>query len=300
LKIVGVVLAEADLRAIADATAEVLELNAGEVLVTDYLDESVTLDILRKTLYPHQFVAKRERLLAAIGDVHGVSLAKDAFVESQGMLGWIAADADEMGEAVGRAQAQAADIMARIARRVIVFSTGAELVSGEVKDTNRESITELLEVAGYTCAFGGSIRDDVDLIAGALRNAAFDGYGLVLTTGGVGAESKDKTIEALLKLDPEAATPYIVRFEIGHGRHVKEGVRIGVGHYEQARIICLPGPNDEVRCALEVIRQGLREGLADARLAEAIARRLRGNLRDHMKTSEHSEVDEDYGISILD
>lgn len=289
LKIVGVLLDNADLRAIAAATAEALELDADEVLVTDYLDETVTLDILRKSLYSHQFVNKRDELLARIGQVPGVSINDDASVESQGMLGWIAADGEDMSEAITRAQAQAADIMARVAKRVVVFSTGAEILDGQVKDTNRAAIAEVLEAEGFSCDFGGSLRDDVDLIAGSLRSAAFNGYGLVLTTGGVGAESKDKTIEALLKLDPSATTPYLVRFEQGHGRHVKEGVRIGVGEYEQLRIVCLPGPNEEVRCALEVLREGLRDEVSSPELAHAIARRLREILRGHMQS--HSETD---------
>ena len=45
-----------------------------------------------------------------------------------------------------------------------------------------------------------------------MRAAVEAGYGVVVTTGGVGAESKDHTIEALLKVDPQAATPYLTYF----------------------------------------------------------------------------------------
>jgi molybdenum cofactor synthesis domain-containing protein len=292
LKIVGIALDGADLRAVAAATAEVLQLERDEVLVTDYLDDTITLDLLRSTLYSHQFVAKQDELLTRMRQVPGVTVERDATVESQGMLGWIAADSEDMSEAISRAQAQAADILRRVAKRVKIFSTGAEIVAGQVKDTNRTAITEALTPDGFSCDFGGSLTDDIDLIAGSMRSAAFEGYGLVLTTGGVGAESKDKTIEALLKLDPSAATPYLVRFETGHGRHVKEGVRIGVGRHEQARIVCLPGPTDEVRCALEVLRQGLRDELGSAELASAVARKLRSNLRTHMQSPIHMELDQ--------
>jgi molybdopterin biosynthesis enzyme len=127
------------------------------------------------------------------------------------------------------------------------------------------------------------MRDDVDLIAGAIRTAIGNGYGLVITTGGVGAEAKDCTVEAVQKLDPSAHTPYLCRFEAGHGRHVKDGVRIAVGEYRGSRIVALPGPNDEVSAALAVLRPGLRDGVGSARLADEVAEVLRGVLRARMR-----------------
>jgi molybdenum cofactor synthesis domain-containing protein len=282
LQVVGVELTGADLNDLAGAAAEVLELSRVEVLVTDYLDHVLTFDVLRPTLYPHQLLNRGDALLARLAEIPGVTLAPDATVESRGMLGWIAADGEDLAAALGAAQLQAAEILARIAKRVQIFSTGAELVTGQVKDTNTATITERLGLDGYRCEHGGALGDDAELIAGAIRRAVEDGFGIVVTTGGVGAEAKDCTVEAVLRVDPEAATPYLCHFEVGHGRHAKDGVRIAVGTYQGSLLVALPGPNDEVRSAVEILRAGLRHGTAPAELAGALAADLRGILLARM------------------
>jgi molybdopterin biosynthesis enzyme MoaB len=117
-----------------------------------------------------------------------------------------------------------------------------------------------------------------------------DGYGLVVTTGGVGAEAKDQTIEALLALDPDAATPYTCRFQIGTGRHTKDGVRIGVGEVSETLIVALPGPNDEVKLGLEELIKGLKSHLNKQMLAENIARILRAELREKMGNTDKKHL----------
>lgn len=283
LRVHGVTLDDADLGELAAVAADVLELAAHEVLVTDYRDAVLTFDVLRPTIYPHQLLDRQDQLLARLAAATGVELEPTASVSADGMLGWIAADAAEIGPAIARAEAAATTISARIARRVVVFSTGGELVSGEVRDTNRVTIANTLEPEGFTCDFGGALTDDRDLLAGTLRTWIDRGYGLVITTGGVGAEDKDCTVEAVLMLDPRAATPYTCRFQAGHGRHIKDGIRIAVGRYHGARIISLPGPNHEVAAALEVLRPALASNppIDDELLAEAIAVRLRSELRAH-------------------
>jgi molybdopterin biosynthesis enzyme len=78
-----------------------------------------------------------------------------------------------------------------------------------------------------------------------------------------------------------------MRFQQGTGRHVKDGVRIAVGQLDTALIVALPGPNEEVRIALEVLVEGLRAGLGKAELAEALAARLRERLREKMARRSH-------------
>jgi molybdenum cofactor synthesis domain-containing protein len=283
LRVHGVTLDDADLGELAAGAAEVLELAAREVLVTDYRDGVLTFDVLRPTIYPHQLLDRQTALLARLSATRGVVMAVNASVTADGMLGWIAADAAEVGPAIARAESAATAISQRIARRAVVFSTGGELVSGEVRDTNRATVAAGLEADGFTCDFGGALGDDRDLLAGTLRAWIDRGYGLVITTGGVGAEDKDCTVEAVLVLDPHAATPYTCRFQAGHGRHVKDGIRIAVGRYHGARIFSLPGPNREVAAALEVLRPALASEtpIPDGLLAEAIAVRLRTELRAH-------------------
>jgi hypothetical protein len=106
-----------------------------------------------------------------------------------------------------------------------------------------------------------------------------EGFGLIVTTGGVGAEGKDRTIEALLELDPMASTPYIIHYEKGTGRHEKDGVRIGISYVKPSLIIALPGPHEEVKIGIEVIIDGLKRGLDKEKLATALSERYIGFLR---------------------
>ena len=128
----------------------------------------------------------------------------------------------------------------------------------------------------------------VNFITGYLRQAVSGGgYGLIVTTGGVGAEIKDCTIEALLALDPHAATPYTCRFEIGTGRHAKDGVRIGVAEVSGTLIVALPGPHDEARKGLKVLLEVISRKLDKSKLAEAIAVILRNDLREKIRRGTH-------------
>jgi len=157
------------------------------------------------------------------------------------------------------------------------------LLAGQVKDTNSVSISDFLTAQGYTVAFGGVLRDDLDLIAGSLRQAVANGYSIVITTGGVGAESKDCTVEAVQEVDPSAATPFICVFEKGVGRHVKDGIRVAVADHEDATIIALPGPNDEVRDSLPLLLDGLNRRAPKAQFAESLAANLRERWRRKME-----------------
>jgi hypothetical protein len=80
-------------------------------------------------------------------------------------------------------------------------------------------------------------------------------------------------------LDPNAATPYIAKFQKGTGRHEKDGVRIGIGRVGQTLIIALPGPNDEVKIGIEVIIRCLEIGVNKETLANELAKSLRDKLR---------------------
>lgn len=282
IKFTGLVLVDANLNAIADAMAQVLELDRSEVFVTDVLPGVLTLDVLRETIYPHQILGKQEALLAALAAIPGVTLGEDVAITSEGMLGWIAADAQAAGAAMIRAEGMIAEVRARLARRAIVFATGNEVVAGDIEDTNSPAITAALEAAGFTVRSGGKLRDDADLIAGKLRRAVLEGHTIVITTGGVGAERKDCTIEAVQQLDPDAATPFIVTFEQGKGRHFKPGVRVAVGELGDAMLISLPGPNDEVTASLPVVLDCLTGRPHKSEAAEAIAANLRGLLREKM------------------
>ena len=249
LRIERVGLSGANLDDVAAAVADVFGLPHDEVLVIDARDDLLALDILRTTIDAAVVIGRRDALLRALGAVPGVEVGPHTDVCSEGMLGWIGADPVEGAAALERSRAMAAEIDRAITSRAIVFSTGPEVISGQIEDTNKPWITARLRTAGYSVTDGEALPDDRDQIAGALREAAQErGFGLIVTTGG-GAEGKDGTIEALLAVDRDAATPSIFEVQAGHGRHVKAAVRIGVGEAGGAVIACLPGPHSEVRSA---------------------------------------------------
>jgi molybdenum cofactor synthesis domain-containing protein len=288
LRIEHISLQGANLTDVAAAVAEVLGLPRDEVLVTDALDDVVTIDILRKSVDAYGLVGKQGRLLDRLSGLPGVGISEETSICSEGMLGWIALDEVEATEALQRSEQMAAEIRQRIAKRAIVFSTGFEVSSGQIEDTNTPTISARLEAEGFSVTRGPTLEDDHVYIAGQLRQAIESGgFGVVITTGGVGAEAKDHTIEAVMSLDPEAATPYISKFEKGTGRHAKDGVRIGVGEVAGALIVALPGPNDEVKVSLEILLAGLASNVDKHDLAEQIAKRLRDILRAKMAHSGH-------------
>jgi len=129
----------------------------------------------------------------------------------------------------------------------------------------------------------------MDTIAYHMRDAVNNGYGLVITTGGVGAEDKDFTIEALISVDPDAQTPYLVRFHKGQGRHVKHGVRIGVGKVGLTTIVCLPGPNQEVRMGLDIVIKALANGWEKDQLAQEMVNNLRENVYHQLQINSEEE-----------
>ena len=274
----------AHLSAIAGAVARTLGLSNDEVLVIDARDDLLALDILRRSIDPYQLVGKRGAILRAIGSVEGVTVTDDTDLCAEGMLGWLAFDEAEGREALDRSRDMLRDINARIRRRAVVFPTGNEVVAGQIVDTNTPLIRARLEREGYVVDEKPPLADDRELIEGALRAAVLEeGYGLVITTGGVGAESKDCTIEALQGVDAEASVPYICRFQKGHGRHAKDGVRIGVGRAGTGLLLSLPGPNDEVELGLEAAIGALADGREAVKIANAVAGVLRERLAEKMR-----------------
>jgi molybdenum cofactor synthesis domain-containing protein len=280
LRIERIGLAAADLTAVASAVAGVLGLPAEDVIVIDARDDVLALDVLRTTVDAYRIAGRRTELLMALAGVPGVTVDETTSLCSQGMLGWIAADDTEAAEALDRARAMTSEIDRAIARRAIVFSTGPEVVSGQIRDSNKPWIASRLREAGFTTIEGRDLPDDRDAIAAALREAGEElGFGLVITTGGVGAEDKDGTVEALLSVDPEAATPTLFAVEQGHGRHAKARVRIGVGAVGTAIVACLPGPHAEATVGADALITALAVSRDTGVVADAVAATLRARLR---------------------
>lgn len=281
LTVRGISLKNVDLDRVANVAADALGMNRGDLLVTDVLGDHLVIDILKKDLDPHAIVGKHDEFLRRLSALPGVNLAKNATVSSKGMLGWIALSPAEGSRILEKSERMSREITERLKKTALVFSTGAEVANGQVMDTNAPAIRARLTHEGYTVKFGKTLKDDEVLISAQLKMAADDGYGLVIITGGVGAEEKDRTIESVLMVDPTAVTPAVVKYELGVGRHKhKDSVRIAVGKISQSLIVALPGPNDEVHSGLEALVEGLSLDEGKEGLADRIANRLRDRLKE--------------------
>jgi molybdenum cofactor synthesis domain-containing protein len=265
----------ADLCACARSVGKVLGLRPEEIMVTDAIGERLTLDILVPTVMAENILSKEKEVLTALSEVPGVIVDERTTIHSEGILGLINLGKEEGRRLLERSAVIRDEITDRIRKRALVLSTGAEVLTGQIRDTNTPFLIAALRKEGFTAEKGPVLPDDIDSLAGAMRSAADRGYGLVISTGGIGAEGKDRTLEALSRLDSEAFKPYVLNFHRGQGRHEKDGVRLGVGQYGSTRIVCLPGPHDEVELLWPVLQQGIEERWDNEDLAYALAEALR-------------------------
>jgi molybdenum cofactor synthesis domain-containing protein len=277
----GISLDNANLPKLADAVADVLSLPRDKVFVTDVRPQLVVLDILVARVELEDVTGKQEELLASIRQISGVEVADTATVHSEGILGVIGTPRAEVNRYLADARKLEHQISAYAARRVAVVSTGSELLAGEIEDTNFAAIRDAMESAGFEVEFGGIAGDSESEIAGIVARMSSEGFGIIITTGGVGAEDKDHTVEALERLDPNLETAILAQYKRGHGRHVKDAVRIAIARLGWSTIFALPGPTHEVKLALPVIVAGLEAKAEPADLVEAIAAPLRSTLPHH-------------------
>ena len=281
LWIENITIHEVNLHQIATVVAEILGLPADELLVVDVRPGNLTLDILRQKVDISTIAGKERQILQALGQIEGISIGADTYIHSNGVLGLIGLESSQVPEILNNTKAMIKGVQAVVAKKVCVFPTGFEVRENMIQDTNSPMIREHLQALDYEVKIGPVLPDIQREIALAIDKAAQEGYGLLITTGGVGAEDKDWTIEAVLELDPTAATPWIVKYQKGSGRHVKGGVRIAVGMIGPVMVVSLPGPNDEVKIALDILSGYLQQGnqLDRYELANHIAAALRKRIK---------------------
>ncbi|MFI8975280.1 molybdopterin-binding protein [Nocardia asteroides] len=269
-----------NLNDVATLVADELGVPHADVLVIDARDDLLALDILRQTIDARQLAGRGQSLIAALGQLPGVKVSDRTTLCSEGVLGWLSGDREQTLEALERSNEIVAEIQRTITSRAVVYSTGPEVIKGQIEDTNKPWIMNELSEAGFRVSEGQNLPDDIETMAGVFREAGEElGYGLVVTTGGVGAEGKDGTVEALLTVDPNAATPYLFHVEQGHGRHAKPGVRIGVGTIGSALVVNLPGPHSEATLGTAALIRALRKSREPVAVAAEIADALRSRLR---------------------
>jgi molybdenum cofactor synthesis domain-containing protein len=256
---------------LANAVARVLGLSDGEVLVVDVRPRHITLDVLATNIPQENIMGKEQAILDAVAALPGVTLYPDTYIHSNGILGQICAGVEDQEAMLERVAKMTEELRKNDSRRAIVFPTGFELQQGLIEDTNTPYLKEMLEKAGYKVTVGEIMADDLSDVVEKLSDALNRGFGLIVTSGGVGAEDKDHTVEGICAIDREAATPYVVKFTKGTGRHVKDGVRVGVGSEGLSLMVSLPGPHDEVELTAPVLLQGLEEGWDKVLLADRLA-----------------------------
>lgn len=264
-----------NLSEIAKIVSETLGLKKEEVFVTDAGPDHIVLDILRNIVEAENIYGKKKELLKKLESIPGVEITDRTSIHSEGVLGFIELDEQFARKILTQTKDITDELIQKISRRCMVFPTGEEVRKDVIKDTNSPYIKERLVSEGYKVTIGSVLPDDEYQIAAAITNSIDEGYGLIITTGGVGAEVKDRTIEALRRIDPKAATPYIMKFHQGTGRHAKSGVMIGVGTVGPSVIVSLPGPTDEVKLSLEQLIEGLNKEFDKHELADKIARTIK-------------------------
>ncbi len=274
----GLELSGVNLDQVARVVAKELGLSENEVIVVDAREDLLTVDVLNEEVEIERVAGKGKALLQALSLIPGLKVSPHAGIHSEGVLGLINLGAENVEKLPAAVTAIEQKIRANVAHRAVVLPTGSEIIAGQVADTNTPFLIDLLQSEGFTAEAGPAVADDVNIAIGALTEAGLKGYGLVVTTGGTGAEIKDCVIEAIEALDPTAATPYVVRYTRGQGRHHKDGVRLAVGCLELTTYVALTGPNREVRMVAPVLMRGLREGWSKVRLSEEMANVLRAEL----------------------
>jgi molybdenum cofactor synthesis domain-containing protein len=278
LRIDGIDTSGTNLTDLAAAVALVLNLPPDKVMVIDVRPPQVSLDILQRTLRAESFFGRERAVLDAVAAVPGVTLAPDAAIHSAGILGAIGLTEADATEALARSGAIGAAIVSNHRARIRVFPTGFELQEGRIQDTNTPYLVKVFEQAGFLPEAARPLADHRERLVEALAQAAEE-CGLAITTGGVGAEDKDFSVEAIQILDAAAATPYLVHFDKGVGRHLKDGVRIAVGEHNGCLLVALPGPHDEVRLAAPILVRGYKQRWSKQVLANTLAETLRAKFR---------------------
>ena len=274
----GVRLSNANLPEIAKEAAKVLSISEDKVFVTDVREALVVLDVLEPKVSFEAVVGRQKNIFDALRLVSGVSIDENATIHSEGVLGVIGSTRAQAEEMVEHARRMDQQIRKYASGRVAVVSTGPEVQSGEIEDTNFDAISKAFSDAGFEVSYGGIAGDSEREIAGLIARLSGEGFGLIVSTGGVGAEDKDHTIEAVEGLDSDLSTAVLAKYKKGTGRHVKDSVRVCVASLGWSTIICLPGPTHEVELALPVIIEHLKKGTSPSVLAEAIAIPIRATL----------------------
>ena len=280
----------ANLTDMAHAVADVLGIPKKNVMVVDVRPDHITFDLVDKVIPQENIIGKAQDILDALWHIPGVYLNEDTYIHTNGILGLIYADPTDAEIIKSRSDAMVKEISERLTKRAIVFPTGFEIEQGLIEDTNTPYIKRVLEDNGYVVSVGDVIPDSEYIMTDMLREALDRGFGLIITSGGVGAEDKDFSVESVLNIDPDAAVSYVVKYEKGMGRHVKDGVRVAVGQVGLTKLVTLPGPHDEVEMTMPVLAKMLVNGMSKEEMAPVISGILADKWRRNNVHHDHHDA----------
>lgn len=271
----GVELHDADLNAIAAGVARALGLRPHEVMVVDVRPNLLVFDVTCRSVNPYAIAGKETNIMRVLSSIKGVHLRTNPKIHSEGILGFIAIDPGIVANTLARSYQLSQAVAGRVAKRAVVMASGQEVILGIIRDLNSPYIVSLLRRAGYEADYGGVLEDDARSSINRIEALLSKGIGLLVTTGGMGAEGKDCMLEVLRWFDRDAYAAPILKFNPDGKRHQREGVYVGVAETGISKLIALPGPHPEVRVACTRMIRGIAAGLPKAQLAEYIAAPIR-------------------------
>jgi len=198
LRIENIRLQNANLTDIAHCVADVIDLDTSDILVVDYRDGTLTLDILNDCVNAGNIVGKKNLLKEKLDSLPGVETSPETSFKSDGMLGWISLEEKPAKDALVLAEQMTAEIMDAVSKRVLIFSSGPEVAEKQIKDTNTPTIADRLESEGYRATPGETLKDDVYYISARLREAGeYGGYGYIISPAELARKTRTTPLKQL-------------------------------------------------------------------------------------------------------
>jgi molybdenum cofactor biosynthesis protein B len=125
----------------------------------------------------------------------------------------------------------------------------------EATDTGGRAIAELLAAAGHVAIGRTWVRDDPEMVRGAVeRQLANPDVQVVITTGGTGISSRDNTYEAVSSLLEKRLDGFGELFRVLSYEQIGSAAMLSracAGLVAGRIIVCLPGSEAAVRLAME-------------------------------------------------
>jgi nicotinamide-nucleotide amidase len=116
-----------------------------------------------------------------------------------------------------------------------IVSVGDELLSGRVLDTNASWLSSVLRVEGFPTAARFAVRDDVDAIAAAVRQAEAEGQ-IVVVGGGIGPTKDDLTRDGVAAALGVPLTLHDGALDLVRSNYSRRGMRVPEGSEVQAML----------------------------------------------------------------